>query len=156
MRAMPVLDHKIPPPLVALSCAGLAWLLTRTTPDATFDWPLRTWATAGLVAIGLLLDVWGLLAFRRAGTTLNPLVPERSSAVVRDGPYRFTRNPMYLGMACVLLGVCAWLANPFTLLAVLAFVAYISRFQILPEERVLLAKFGAPYADYLRTVRRWL
>lgn len=156
MRAMHVLDHKIPPPVVALLCAALAWLLARATPGATLDWPLRAWATAGLVAIGLLLDVWGLLAFRRAGTTLNPLAPERSSTVVRDGPYRFTRNPMYLGMACVLLGVCAWLANPYAPLAVVAFAAYITRFQILPEERVLLAKFGAPYADYLRTVRRWL
>lgn len=156
MRAMPVLDHKIPPPVVALLCAALAWWLARATPEATLHWPLRAWASAGLVAMGLLLDVWGLLAFRRAGTTLNPLAPEHSSAVVQDGPYRFTRNPMYLGIACVLVGVCAWLANPSTLLAVLAFVAYITRFQILPEERVLLAKFGAPYAQYLRTARRWL
>lgn len=150
------LDHKIPPPVIALLCAGSAWLLARATPGLTQDWPLRLWVTAGLVGIGLLLDMWGLLAFRRAGTTLNPLAPERSSAVVQAGPYRFTRNPMYLGMACVLLGACAWLANPFTLLAVVAFVAYITRFQILPEERVLLGKFGAPYADYLRAVRRWL
>lgn len=156
MRAKHVLDHKIPPPVVALLCAGLAWLLVRAAPDATLDWPLRAWATAGLVAMGLLLDVWGLLAFRGAGTTLNPRAPERSTAVVLGGPYRFTRNPMYLGMACVLLGFCAWLANPVAPLAVVAFVAYITRFQILPEERVLLAKFGAPYEEYLRTVRRWL
>lgn len=156
MRALHVLDHKIPPPVVALVCAGLAWLLARATPDAALDWPLRAWATGGLVAMGLLLDAWGLLAFRRAGTTLNPLAPGRSTAVVLGGPYRITRNPMYLGMACVLLGVCVWLANPFAPLAVLAFVAYITRFQILPEERVLLAKFGAPYEEYLRTVRRWL
>ena len=76
--------------------------------------------------------------------------------MVQGGPYRFTRNPMYLGMACVLLGACAWLANPLALLAVFVFVGYITRFQIMPEERALLGKFGGAYADYLRRVRRWL
>ena len=150
------LDHRIPPPLVGLACGLLAWLMARASPGLGVDWLPRVPVAAALVALGLSLDVWGLVAFRRARTTLNPLSPERTSAVVQGGPYRFTRNPMYLGMACVLLGACAWLANPLALLAVFVFVGYITRFQIMPEERALLGKFGGAYADYLRRVRRWL
>lgn len=153
---MSSLDHRIPPPVIGLLCGVLAWLLARSTPGFTVDWLPRLPVAAGLVAVGLSLDVWGLVAFRRARTTLNPLSPERTTAIVQGGPYRFTRNPMYLGMACLLLGVCAWLANPLALLAVVAFVGYITRFQIKPEEQALLQKFGAAYAQYLQVVRRWV
>ncbi len=63
---------------------------------------------------------------------------------------------MYLGLALVLLGVCAYLANPLTILAVAAFIAYLTRFQIMPEERVLLENFGESYVQYTASVRRWL
>ena len=75
---------------------------------------------------------------------------------MRSGPYTFTRNPMYLGLALVLLGVCAYLSNPLSVLAIVVFVTYITRFQIIPEERLLLAKFGEPFAQYMRSVRRWV
>jgi len=63
---------------------------------------------------------------------------------------------MYLGMVFNLLGLCVYFENPLTLVAVVVFVAYITRFQIIPEERILLAKFGDSYAQYTRSVRRWL
>ncbi|MPN42673.1 hypothetical protein SDC9_190230 [bioreactor metagenome] len=63
---------------------------------------------------------------------------------------------MYLGMLVLLLAWCVWLGNVAALLGPVLFVAYITRFQIIPEERILLAKFGEPYAQYLRRVRRWL
>ncbi|SMB27567.1 conserved protein of unknown function [Sterolibacterium denitrificans] len=91
-----------------------------------------------------------------ARTTVNPLAPGRSNSVVRTGPYRFTRNPMYLGMALLLLAWCIHLRNPLAPLSILAFFVYIIRFQIIPEERALLAKFGDAYAAYLSDVRRWL
>ncbi|MEO8159904.1 MAG: isoprenylcysteine carboxylmethyltransferase family protein [Arenimonas sp.] len=105
---------------------------------------------------GIALDLSGLLVFRNARTTLNPLAPGDSTSIVQSGPYRFSRNPMYLGMALILLGFCAYLASPLSLLAVVVFVAYITRFQIIPEERLLLAKFAEAYAQYARTVRRWI
>ena len=109
-----------------------------------------------LALAGLALDVSGLIAFHRAKTTPNPRSPGRSTSIVRSGPYRFTRNPMYLGLALMLLGLCAYLANPATIVAVAVFIAYITRFQIIPEERLLQAKFGESYAQYKRSVRRWL
>ncbi len=153
---MVTLDHKIPPPVVALACAGLAWAIARYTPGFAFQIPARLLIATLLVIAGFALDFSGLIVFRKAKTTLNPLAPDKSTSIVRGGPYAFTRNPMYLGMALVLLGYCVYLANPLSIFAVLAFAAYITCFQIIPEERLLLSKFGESYASYTRSVRRWL
>ena len=150
------LEHKIPPPVIALLCAVVAWLVARATPELAYLLPARIPVAVLLVGTGLALDFSGLLAFRKAKTTFNPLAPDRSTAIVQTGLYRFTRNPMYLGMVIQLLGLCVYLANPWTLVAVVVFVAYITRFQIIPEERFLRAKFGAPYVQYTQSVRRWL
>lgn len=149
-------DHKIPPPVIALVCAGLAWLVAHFLPGFDYRVPARIPIVGLLVVAGLALDVSGLLSFRKARTTFNPLLPGRSKAIVQNGPYQFSRNPMYLGMVFNLLGLCVYLENPLTLVAVVAFVAYITRFQIIPEERILLGKFGDTYAQYTRSVRRWL
>ncbi|MBL0244222.1 MAG: isoprenylcysteine carboxylmethyltransferase family protein [Rhodoferax sp.] len=150
------LDHKIPPPVIALICAALAWILAHLTPGLSYLVPARIPIIVLLVLIGLALDISGLMSFRKAKTTFNPLAPGRSKSIVQNGPYQFTRNPMYLGMVFNLLGLCVYFENPLTLVAVVVFVAYITRFQIIPEERILLAKFGDSYAQYTRSVRRWL
>ena len=150
------LDHKIPPPVIAIVCGLMAWLISHFTPGFQYDLPARLPVVAVLVLIGLALDLSGLLAFRKAKTTFNPLAPQRSKVIVQSGFYRFTRNPMYLGMVFQLLAFCVFLANPFAVVGVVAFAAYITRFQIIPEERHLLAKFGDSYAQYTRNVRRWL
>jgi protein-S-isoprenylcysteine O-methyltransferase Ste14 len=150
------LDLKIPPPVVALFCVALAWLLARFSPGFTYLLPARIPITLFLVLVGISVALSGVLAFRKAKTTPNPHTPQKSTSIVRSGPYRFTRNPMYLGLAFVLLGFCAYLANPLTLVAVAAFIAYLTRFQIIPEERVLLEHFGETYASYTRSVKRWL
>ena len=82
--------------------------------------------------------------------------PETASSIVTVGIYRFTRNPMYLGLAFALAGWAIYLANLAALLIVPIFVAYMTQFQIKPEERALLAKFGADFAAYMAAVRRWL
>lgn len=153
---MSLLDHKLPPPVVALVCGGLAWWLRRSTPSLVLSFPGRLPITVACVAAGVSLGAAGLLVFRRAKTTFDPHRPDRASAIVERGPYRFTRNPMYLGLALVLIGLCVFLANPLALLAVVLFIAYITRFQIIPEERALLLKFGESYARYVRAVRRWV
>lgn len=152
---MSALELKIPPPLVALACAGLAWVLVHYSPGLVLPFPGLGWVAAAFVLAGIALDLSGLVVFRKAQTTVNPLAPEKSTVIVQTGPYAFTRNPMYLGMASVLLGYCAYLANPLSMLSVLAFGAYITRFQIIPEERLLLGKFGEAYARYKQAVRRW-
>jgi len=153
---MKALEHTIPPPLVGIACALLTWALAAAVPAWRGDGGWRLPLVAVCLALGLALDGWALLVFRRHRTTPNPFAPERSRTVVQSGPYRFTRNPMYLGMAVRLLALCLWLGSALSLLAIAVFVAYITRFQIQPEERTLADKFGAPYQDYCRRVRRWL
>ncbi len=87
---------------------------------------------------------------------MNPIKPGAASSLVSSGVYRFTRNPMYLGLSVTLLGWAVFLSNWLALLAVPVFVLYINRFQIDPEERVLSSLFGAEYAAYKEKVRRWL
>lgn len=154
---MSSLELKIPPPVVLFACAILAWGIARIVPGpALLPAGLRVGIALALALPGMGLGIGGVLAFRRAGTTISPHAPAATRAVVRAGPYRFTRNPMYLGLACLLTGVCAWLGHPTALLAVVVFVAYITRFQIRPEERALEEKFGDSFRTYRNAVRRWL
>jgi len=82
--------------------------------------------------------------------------PERTTSLVTGGIYRFTRNPMYIGLLLVLIGVASYLSSVWLLVGPVVFVLYMNRFQIAPEERVLSQAFGATYATYQSTVRRWL
>ena len=108
------------------------------------------------MVFGTLLGVLGVRAFRRVRTTVSPLNPEQTEHFVSDGVYRFSRNPMYAGLGCWLVAWAGYLAHPLPWLFLAAFVAYMTRFQIMPEERVLEQKFGAKYESYCRRVRRWL
>ena len=153
---MKSLEHKIPPPVVALVAALLMWWLRGFYPLSLLD--NQTGKTLALlsVALGLLVAAMGVTAFRSARTTIDPLHPAKASAVVTTGVYAYTRNPMYLGMALVLLGLCLHLADLTSFLMLALFIRFISRYQIQPEERVLLDKFGDDYQSYMERVGRWL
>lgn len=157
---MTFLEHRIPPPVVALLLAAGMWWLARGWLGAGWPvWVSDGWrlALAGaLVLTGGAFDVAGLVAFRASRTTVNPLRPERSSALVTNGVYRLTRNPMYVGMACLLLAWAVYLGPLPVLTGPVLFVLYITRFQIVPEERALRRLFGADYEAYAARVRRWL
>ena len=155
---MSALELKIPPPLVAAAVAGCMYAAAVLLPAPMLALPpgVRVGMALALAAVGAGFDVAGLWAFRKARTTVNPLTPHRSVAVVSTGVYRLTRNPMYLGLALILLGLAVYLASPWALLGPLVFAAYITRFQIVPEERALQARFGAAYTAYRARVRRWL
>lgn len=109
-----------------------------------------------LALSGALVGVAGVVAFRRHKTTVNPFTPEKSSSVVAAGIYRFSRNPMYLGLLLALLGWCAYLANWASALLLPSFVVYMIHFQIHPEERALTERFGPRFVVYSKSVRRWL
>ena len=154
---MSQLELKIPPPLVAATVAGAMVAVSVWLPQVLALPPgVRVGAALALAVVGACFDVAGLLAFRKAKTTANPMTPNRSAAVVSTGVYRITRNPMYLGLALILLGLALYLASPWALLGPLVFGAFITRFQIQPEERALTARFGAAYTAYCARVRRWL
>jgi protein-S-isoprenylcysteine O-methyltransferase Ste14 len=150
------LELKIPPVLVFALTAAAMYGLARALPAGTLALPARVGAAATLAACGVALAAAGVAAFRRSRTSVHPHHPERASAMVAHGVYRWTRNPMYLGLLLVLAGWAVLLANAAALAALPLFVLWMNRFQIGPEERVLAAKFGPPYAAYLRRVRRWL
>src|SRR5689334_4253643 len=150
------LELRIPPPVVALLAGAAMWGIALVTPRMDIPDFVRVAAGITLAIAGIATAVSGVIAFRRASTTVNPLKPETTSALVTTGVYRHTRNPMYVGLGLALLGWAAYLASIPALLGPPAFVAYISRFQIAPEERALAALFGTAFADYRARVRRWL
>lgn len=150
------LEHRIPPPLVGAITAVLMWWLSGA-PGLLWPAGLPGIGVLLLLALGLTFDLTGLLAFRASRTTVNPMRPERASSLVTGGVYRITRNPMYVGMACLLMAWGLYLAHwPALLIGPAAYVLYLSRFQIAPEERALLDLFGEEYRAYMGQVRRWL
>ena len=117
---------------------------------------MRRTLAGALALVGVGLDLTGVAAFVRARTTVNPLRPARASTLVIAGAYRFTRNPMYLGMALLLAGWAVLLGSWVSVMAPVVFVAFITRFQIVPEERAMAERFGLDYRAYCQRVRRWL
>jgi protein-S-isoprenylcysteine O-methyltransferase Ste14 len=153
---MDTLELKIPPPLVALIVALLMWLTASVTAPVEVQFIYRLCAALALALAGSAVRLAAQIAFWRASTTVNPTNPDHTSAIVRSGVYRFTRNPMYLGRALQLLGWASFLASPIAFLLVPLYLVYVNRFQVVPEERALLAQFGPAYEVYQSEVRRWL
>lgn len=153
---MHALELKIPPPIVALLIAAAMWGISLGAPAASLPITIRVVAAIAIALAGVAFSFAGVVAFRRAKTTLNPLKPGTSSSLVTSGVYRFTRNPMYVGLALVLLAWAVFLSSGWTLLGPLTFILYMTRFQIMPEETVLSRMYGAAYSAYQAKVRRWL
>ena len=154
---MSFLELKIPPPAVALIVGLLMAGLARCgfCPLA-FSTTWRYFAAAALLGLGLGVLLSAGRLFFKAKTTVRPYKPEKTSKLVVAGVYRYSRNPMYLGMLLVLAGWGVFLDDWLGLAPLLLFVLYLTRFQIMPEERALTNLFGAEYQDYMRRVRRWI
>ena len=150
------LELKVPPVAVVAVAALLMWAISYLLPALNLALPGRTPAAILAALIGVVAAVAGVVEFRRARTTVNPLKPESASALVAGGIYQLTRNPMYLGFAFALLGWGVFLSNPVSLAVLFVFVGYMNRFQIGPEERALESLFGEEFAAYRSKVRRWL
>lgn len=150
------LELKIPPVVATFLClAAMAWI-SRLAPSLSRPFPGRLALALGLAALGAGLGLAGVATFLATRTTVNPHRPAATSALVVRGVYRFTRNPMYLGLLLMLLAAAAYLAHPLAGAVLPVFVLYLNRFQILPEERALRARFGDAFAAYAKTVRRWI
>ncbi|HEY5551628.1 MAG TPA: isoprenylcysteine carboxylmethyltransferase family protein [Opitutaceae bacterium] len=153
---MRTLELKIPPMLVAAIAAALIWFVAIAAPVLRLAFPLRREVAIVVGLIGTAIAIAGVVSFRRARTTVNPLSPAAASALVVSGVYRVTRNPMYLGVLVCLLGWVVWLGSVPALFVLPLFVAYMNRFQIIPEEAALHALFGAEFEAYRSSVRRWI
>ncbi len=150
------LELKIPPPLVALLSAVAMWGTARHFPTLEIPGLFRISAAIAVALLGGGISLAGTIAFRRAKTTVNPMKPENASSLVCSGIYKFTRNPMYVGLLLVLVAWAIWLSSVWALIGPLCFLLYINRFQIEPEERVLARMFGDSYINYKARVRRWI
>lgn len=153
---MQVFENKIPPPLVALIFALLMWWLASISVVIEVNFVFRTIGSVLFMLVGLGCCIAGVVSFRQAKTTVNPLKPEAASQLVNVGIYTLSRNPMYLGFAFFLLAFSVFLASPLAVFGVVGFVLFMNRFQIKPEERALEKIFGPAFADYRSRVRRWL
>lgn len=145
-------ENRIPPPLLTLGLAAAMWF---AAPDGTSS----VSRTSAAIAVFLLAGVVGLPAmreFRRAGTTIDPLRLDKTTALVMEGVYRYTRNPMYLSLTLMLCAWAIWLGGVWVWVGPIALALWLDRFQIRPEERAMSRRFGADYDRYRRNVRRWL
>lgn len=150
------LELKVPPPVVALLVAAAMWGITMISAPIEVPNFVRYVVASTIAIAGGCISLAGVIWFRRAKTTVNPLKPENTSSLVTAGIYRFTRNPMYLGLLFILLAWAVFLSSAWALVGPVAFVLYIQRFQVAPEERVLATMFGSTYSEYKARVRRWL
>lgn len=142
-----------PPAIYALALLiglGAHWLV----PLSLFSWPIAAVVGGPLVAAGALLMAWAFAAMRRARTSVNPYRP--SSAVVVDGPYRWSRNPIYLGMTVGYAGATLLVGTAWALVLLPLVLVVMTRGVIVREERYLEQVFGDAYTNYRREVRRWL
>jgi protein-S-isoprenylcysteine O-methyltransferase Ste14 len=147
---------KVPPPLQAIIFGFLMWILDKRLPIGQFEFSLALPVAILFAVAGVALVVSSMLAFRKASTTVNPFHPEEATQLVVGGIFGFSRNPMYLSLALLLIGWAIWLGSIYNLVLLLGFIGYITFFQIRPEEEVLKALFGKPYEQYCSRVRRWI
>jgi len=150
------LELRFPPDVVWIVVAALMWIAAALTPQLAITMPNRIAIALIVVAIGVALVVAGRVALGRANTTWHPTEPEKTTSLVTTGVFRFSRNPIYLGMMAALLGWALVLGSASAWLVSALFVLYMNRFQIAPEERALSALLGDEYAEYAKFTRRWV
>jgi len=153
---MDSLETRVPPVVIGLVGAVLT-LLVSLFGERVLEAP--AFGVIGLLfaIAGMVLGTFGVSKFLEARTTVNPHSIEKASSLVTNGVYRFTRNPMYLGLLSFLVSWGLMLGSLIGLIVGLVFyVLALTRLQIVPEERMLREKFGADYESYCRDVRRWI
>lgn len=150
------LELTIPPDVVWLVTAALMWLLSAVTPGIAVPVAIRAVLAGLFICCGVALIVRVRVELNRAHTTWRPGDPGRTTSLVTSGVFSRSRNPMYLGMWLVLVGWGVALASPLALAATIGFVLYLTRFQVVPEERALSAMLKEQYRQYATHVRRWI
>ncbi len=147
------METKIPPPIVTLIFIFLINLSNKLVEPFSFEYQVPL----GVIIIfcGLSVLISSARVFKKLETTINPMQPSQASKLAIIGPFKYTRNPMYLGMSIMLIGFGIIFGAKLTVCLVVLFVLYITFFQIMPEERAMQEKF-TDWEDYSSKVRRWL
>ena len=148
------MNNKIPPPIITLIC-GLGIYFSRPL------FPKYSYISIDIIAalfllLGITTLITAVLSFKRQSTTINPLQPEKASSLVVSGIFKYSRNPMYLGMLLILISMTINFNFVGGILIIFVFVAFITKFQIIPEEIVLEKLFGEEFIRYKKKTRRWI
>ena len=148
------METKIPPPIVAL-IFGLAIYFSREMlPVAEIQH--SSYLGVLLLLVGFFVLISAVRLFRKDNTTVNPLSPDQATKLVTDGIFKYTRNPMYLGMAFILGSISVFVNLLGGIFLVALFCAYITKFQIIPEERAMKDLFSHDFEKYTKSTRRWI
>lgn len=149
------LELLIPPPVITALCALGMWGAGKVI-RLEMNLPGNTWLAGAMALAALTLFLLAGRHMFRVKTTVSPFTPERSSTLINDGVFRYTRNPMYLAALLLLIAWGLFLGNLSAFIFPVLFFLYLTRFQILPEEKILAKNFGEAYAAYKLKTRRWL
>lgn len=150
------MELKIIPVVQVFISAIVMMLVSNFLPNLTVEVPAKMFIVELLIFIGIFCGVLAVTSFRRHQTTVNPSTPEKTSSIVDSGIYSFSRNPMYLAMLIGLIALALYFSNIAAACVIPCFIIYITRFQIIPEERALNELFGDEFVLYSKKVRRWL
>ena len=148
------MNNKIPPPIVTFIC-GLAIYFSKTFFIQFFSYNNNT-ISLFLLILGLTVFILAVKAFNRQKTTINPLEPRQASSLVSSGIFKYSRNPMYLGMLIILLAISFKFNLVGGIVISLFFYLFITKFQILPEEEAMNELFGDEFIEYSTRTRRWI
>ena len=148
------METKIPPPLVTLVFGMSIYFSREMFPAIEIQYSL--YLGIFLLLSGFFILVSAVRLFRKDETTVNPLSPEQATKLVTDGIFKYSRNPMYLGMAFVLGSIAVFFNLIGGIILVALFCAYITKFQILPEERAMRDLFSDDFDKYTKVTRRWI
>ena len=148
------MKNKIPPPIVTLFFGLCIVFSQEYFPEFNLGF-LTTLSYISYIA-GLSILVWAVRLFKKQNTTVNPIKIENASSLVTSGVFKYSRNPMYLGMAMILFGLALMFNLIGGIIFTFLFTIYITKFQIRPEEEVMERFFGADFLKYKQNVRMWL
>tara|TARA_A100000164_G_scaffold116328_1_gene102567 strand:- start:332 stop:778 length:447 start_codon:yes stop_codon:yes gene_type:complete len=148
------MNNKIPPPIITLIC-GLGIYFSRTL-FPKYNYISTDIIAASFLLIGIITLITAVLSFKRHSTTVSPLQPEKVSYLVVSGIFKYSRNPMYLGMLLILISMTIKFNFVGGVLIIFVFISFITKFQIIPEETVLERLFGKEFIGYKKKTKRWI
>jgi len=148
------MNNKIPPPIITLIC-GLGIYFSRPL------FPKYNFISIDIIAasfflLGIIMLITAVLSFKKRSTTVSPLQPEKASYLVVSGIFKYSRNPMYLGMLLILISMTIKFNFVGGILIIFAFITFITKFQIIPEETALEKLFGKEFTRYKKKTKRWI
>ena len=145
---------KFPPPLVALTFGLLIYYTENIFPKIEIKNEIIFGSF--MIISGLIIILSAIILFKKYQTTISPLNPSNATKLITNGIYKFSRNPMYLGLLSVLLGISIIINLVGGFFFILLFILYINLFQIIPEENAMVDLFKDEFLEYKKNVRRWI